>query len=527
MLSIDSSALNAKYLKLKQVAPPSPLRWTLEHGAIDGAPFSLEGHEFLRGIFEDWHPDLTVEKASQMGATVWALNARVFYPCTTRPLTVIYYFPTDTDVQDFSKGRVKPMIEGSEYLSRLVSPRYVDSTGLKRIGKGTAYFRGMKSSIATKSVPADILIFDELDEAEPAKESQALKRLLHSKINMVARLSTPSIPDYGINKHFELTDQRFWALKCTRCEKWNITEHDFPENVTYEYNAQDRRVTNAMLVCSKCRKGPLDTQNGEWVARYPHRTEKRGYHLCQLFSSQVRLNTLMEEFLSRKHVQLFWNHNIGVPYQDAKGRITIGEVKACIRDYQMMEVATEASFMGVDVGEPSYVCVAQLKEGKLRYTHIGTVDNLDELDQIIRRLEVRCCVIDGMPYTDSCFKLAKRFPGRVYLCWYDQSKGGIKWDEDMRRVHVDRTETLDGMLDSFRQNEVVLPNVPEIDQFAEHLHALVKKQEEDEETGEVTFTYIRTDEDHYGHAANYLRIAMMRFAGQGGAIAMGAPGRLR
>lgn len=42
------------------------------------------------------------------------------------------------------------------------------TAGLKLIGDAFLYLRGMQSTVGMKSVPGDLVVFDELDGAEPA-----------------------------------------------------------------------------------------------------------------------------------------------------------------------------------------------------------------------------------------------------------------------------------------------------------------------------------------------------------------------
>ena len=114
---------------------------------VDDKPFSFENHNYLIGLYQDMHKNIVIEKSAQMGASVYAL-ATAFFVCDSMHKNVIYFFPTDTDVQDFSKTRANPMIDSSDHLRAITSNK--DSLGLRRVNKSWLYFRGMKSSIAMK-----------------------------------------------------------------------------------------------------------------------------------------------------------------------------------------------------------------------------------------------------------------------------------------------------------------------------------------------------------------------------------------
>ncbi len=111
-------------------------------------------------------------------------------------LNTIYFFPTRTDVIDFSKSRVGPLLYDNPFLAKQL--RDTDTVGLKRIGDANLYFRGMKSTVGMKSVPADMIVFDELDEATPDARAMAWERIAHSDYKRVIELSrTRAFPATG------------------------------------------------------------------------------------------------------------------------------------------------------------------------------------------------------------------------------------------------------------------------------------------------------------------------------------------
>src|SRR5438876_3855386 len=108
-------AFSRGYLKSRMAEITSPaLRaateplalWSERRIRLEGKPFSFEGHEYLRAIYDDTSPHVVLTKASQVGGTTWAI-LRSVHACLSG-LNVGYYFPTKTDVLEFSKSRVKP-----------------------------------------------------------------------------------------------------------------------------------------------------------------------------------------------------------------------------------------------------------------------------------------------------------------------------------------------------------------------------------------------------------------------------------
>ena len=100
---------------MRELASPStrsftdPLaRWALSRIRLDDRPFSFDGHEYLRAIYDDTSRHVVLSKAAQIGGTTWAV-LRSLHACLLG-LNVIYFFPTRTDVLEFSKSRVSPLL---------------------------------------------------------------------------------------------------------------------------------------------------------------------------------------------------------------------------------------------------------------------------------------------------------------------------------------------------------------------------------------------------------------------------------
>ena len=90
------------------------LTWTIVRRAMlkPGVVFDLPGHRFLVELYRERGREVVVQKASQMGASEWAISYAL-HAADERDATVLYVFPTDTHVSDFSAARIGPAIEAS------------------------------------------------------------------------------------------------------------------------------------------------------------------------------------------------------------------------------------------------------------------------------------------------------------------------------------------------------------------------------------------------------------------------------
>ena len=484
--------------------------WALRRVRIDGKPFRFEGHEYLRAIYDDTSPHIVLSKAAQIGGTTWAI-LKAFHACAMG-LNVMYFFPTRTDVLEFSKSRVGPLLADNPFLSRLL--RDTDTAGLKRIGSAYLYLRGMQSTVGMKSVPADMVVFDELDEATPEAKSLARERLSHSDYKRVIELSNPSLPNYGIDEAYQLSDQRHWTIRCDGCGTWTAPDKAFPTKLGQEVRIIRLGEDGShYLACPKCGE-ELDVGAGEWVADFPDR-RTHGYRISQLFSSKVDPGEILEEYRRTRFPERFFNLKIGLAWADRENRLDQAAVQACCGEHGLLESSDSPCTMGVDTGKELHVVISRFvkdSEGLREVIYIGTRQAYSELDELVERYKVGTCVIDALPEIHSTREFANRHSGRVFQNYFVESqRGGYSWDYKEQIVRENRTEALDASRKIVRDRRVVLPRAGKLmEEFANHLAADVKQLVEDEDTGAQAYRYIKTGVNHYSLAFAYDCIAWSR-----------------
>jgi hypothetical protein len=478
--------------------------WALKNIRLDARPFTFQGHEYLRALYDDTAQHIVLSKAAQIGGTTWAI-LRAFFTCQSG-LNVIYFFPTRTDVIDFSKSRVGPLLYDNPFLAKQL--RDTDTVGLKRIGDANLYFRGMKSTVGMKSVPADMIVFDELDEATPDARAMAWERIAHSDYKRVIELSNPSLPGYGIDEQFEKSDQRHWSLKCPGCGHWTSLEREFPDKLGQEVRIiLPREDGTYYRACPKC-EHELDVDQGEWVADFPDRAI-HGYRISQLLSSKVDPGEILEEYRTVRYPERFYNLKIGIPWADLERRLDVQSVLACCSDEKP---PTGFPVMGVDTGKRLHAVVLQTEgytKQRAYLTHLAVCDTYEELEAFMKERSVNLTVIDALPETHATRDFARRHRRRVYMNFFNESqRGSARWDDKELTVYINRTEALDASRAAIRDHRFRLP--PESDivrEFARHMSCDAKVLEEDPDTGAKKYRYVRTGEDHFSLAFTYALMA--------------------
>jgi hypothetical protein len=414
---------------------------------------------------------LVLEKAAQMGASELAMTQALWF-CDHNPRTkVIYFMPSDELVRDFSHDRVKPIITASPRLQKIVGGVYdekgIENVGLKHIGHSSLYMRGMFAKSKTKSIPADFILFDELDEAKRAHKQQAIERLSHSDFQWVMELSTPTLPGYGVDEEWQDTDMRYWHLAC-RCREGVVLEDTFPECV-------GERGGRYFLRCPTCGKEELHpclpATVGEyvgWVPRFPGR-EKRGYHLCQLFSLYIALAKIMKLWDSGRDREEFYNSKMGMPYAGDRMPLTLAVLRACQQESygfrERRQEQHERLFIGADQGERLHIVVTKELAGGARKTiHLERVDikwgqdPFKRLGQLIEQFNPTCTVVDAMPNSVPSRELCSKYRN-CFRCFYnDTSKDPFTFDLDNKKVNAHRTHMLDQMVEDWKQQMYLVPD---------------------------------------------------------------------
>ena len=436
---------------------------------------------------------------------------------------VVYYFQSDTQVSDFSNDRCQPMIESCSYLlSRL---RTTNNVGLKQIGPGSLYFRGLVTRGAAKSIDADMVCLDELDEASEANANFAVDRLMHSDLQWCHALSQPSLPGFGIDKEFSDTTQQYWQLICPACGHYNCLELNWPDNFRPIAEKKKKQFPDGATHyrgCSKC-GGKLNPAYGEWVARYPNRY-KAGYHLSQLFTQIMPqgypniATKIMSEYESyrttQSRLERFTISVLGFPFAGGNARVDDTLLDFCEGEHRF-QIEGSGCFMGVDQGDKLAISVGYIDQGRMFFCHFEETEVWDRLDMLMERFGIRYCVIDAMPNKHSAKSFATRHLGRVSIQYFagkelKQNKELYEGRTVVDTVSCDRTDTLDALIDKMEMGLIVLPSrnacegssLTTLSDVRRHLKNLVAKVQQTA-TGITKRVYLGGNtENHYGMSMN-------------------------
>ncbi len=483
-----------------------------------GVVYSAQGHAYQVEPMQSDAKKTVGKKGAQMGWTeIYVLKTTHGLIHHRYPKGALYLFPTMDDVADFSRGRWAPLITANPGLIGQYV-RDTDATGIKNIAGAFLYLRGARStqrvegvkkdSSKLRTIPVDALVLDEEDLMDPAMIEMALERFSHSAVQEEHHLSTPTIPDFGVDKLYNESDQRIWIIRCPKCRRDCCLELDFPACV------QQRPDGVWYRACAHC-GAELNPMDGFWVAQYPGR-EWEGRWISQLNSLTVDPGLILEKFENppNGNPQEVYNSKLAMAWIAAENRLTKQMVYECCGPDAIESKDFGPCAMGVDVGKGLHVTIGKkLEGGRPQVVYIGQVGEFPDLVDLTTRFNVKCMVIDLYPETRAVRALQKTLADKgiqVFGCQYeDRVKQGEITDEAAGVITVSRTEQCDGTHNLIANVLVTLPRrCPTVEDFALHCSNLVKILQEDERTGLKIFRYKKTGPDHFRHSFNYLNMAL-------------------
>lgn len=419
---------------------------------------------------------------------------------------MIYWLPTKTAVNDFVSQKIDDFLDENADILEYQPEKY--NVGLKYFWGVPTFWRGLESKAGVKSISADAAVYDEFDESDPGQVKQARQRLAFSNLKLQRELSVPTIPDFGIDRRFQETDQCHYAFKCGGCGTWNILEEEWPNCFKPRLDSNGRE--EWYRACKRCSK-ELDISEGQWVAKQ-RGMKLRGYQISQLYSPFATPSDIMDEYRTTQFMGHFYNHVLGLPYLASEDRLTVNQVlELCVPSKPQEPRSDLPSAMGVDVGSKLHV-VCMTAGPKPHVQFMGEIQSFEELDTIALKYNVKSIVLDALPETRKTREFVGRHQFKAWACFYsDNLKGEYSWNEVERVVTVNRTESLDAGTLAFNRKSITLPQrSPMVEEFAKHCANTAKVAQENKETGAKRYTYMKLGPDHFRHALNYAMIAASR-----------------
>jgi len=480
----------------------------------NGTPLDFHSHRYLFDIYRDNAKYLCCLKAGQIGFSTMAI-LKTIWLARNRQINVGYILPTVDMVQKFVGSKVNRMAQQNPVISEWMKDK--DSITQKQIDKSYIFYLGAQTERSAIMLSLDMLVADEYDKAPQEILETYNSRLQHSSFGYKWVFSNPTIPDFGVDRFWGISDQK----------KWHIT-HSCGQ--TYIMDESCINYTSQIYQCPKCQG--LITQEeirmGEWVATA--QGEWSGYWIPLWINPMIQAKTVCE-YKRNSSKEYFYNFVAGLPYVNPNDALS----QKVLED-NLSPIVNERSsrtIIGLDTGHNLHYTMLN-KHGIFFHGYCPSVEEMggkpgyDPYDEIRRlMLEDKTAVLISDQGGDliGIRKLQAEFPGRVYLCWFvkeTRNQDMIRWVEyednkPVCKVLVDRNRVIQFVVDEINERRLTVNGTkddwqPWIDHWLNIYRVREIKGEENDPQYGWRWVWKRKGADHWALSAVYALIGRDKFA---------------
>lgn len=376
-----------------------------------GNLIEFKDHKFMLQIYRDTTPNQVIKKGAQVGMSTMAI-LRLLHGAKYLGINQIYTLPTVDDVRTFVPGKVNQIIQMNPCIRAQFSKKDIDSVEQKQLGDAFIYFKGTFTEREAIMLSSDRNFYDEIDKSKTDVIKDYASRLGFSKVRSQYYFSTPTIPDFGIDKLWQESDQKHWRFNCPHC--------GFRQHMEWEKNVDFR---NAKYICQQCQKelSKETIKSGKWEARFPDR-EVSGYWIPQTIATWRSCADLIKELEDAEDEEYFYNFILGQAYLNPEAKISASLI---LKNLTATRSDERNSAMGVDVGTQQLHVIVGNEKGVFAIAILEDQPGKPKwqrLEELMDVYEVRYCVIDALPETDKTLEFARKYPYRVYTHYHKAPK---------------------------------------------------------------------------------------------------------
>lgn len=478
----------------------------------NGTPFEFHDHAFMRDIIDDMAPLQVGLKPPQIG---WSESMMVksFYMMSEKHKDIVYTLPTASDRDDMVSGKVNRLIAQNPVLQVMVKDH--DTIEQKSVGDNIIHYRGTWTQKAAMMVSSQLNMHDEYDSSNQSVVENYETRLQAQPGGMRWYFSHPSLPDYGVDKYWQISDQKHWFITCPHCEELQYLS--WPESIDHERRCYQ---------CKKCKKELSDDvrRYGNWYPKHKDRLFS-GYWVSQLMCPWITADKILTDF-AEKTPEYFYNYVLGLPYSGGDSKLTMQNLFQNLTNKQDVAEKEERVILGIDTGKKlDFV----LGNERLGLFHHGDAQDYGVLNGFMTRWPLCIAVIDAGGDFIGAQKFYETWPGRVFKAYAGEDRKNnqmFRWGEkdEQGQVIYDLNRTWQLCVDELREKRLALQG-SEQDWWEYWLDwkNMSRIKIFDPKTNQFKgIKWVRNGRNHRASATLFWRIGMDRFGG--GMVSFVQPG---
>jgi hypothetical protein len=506
------------------------VRYIEEKTYLNGERFSFKDHEFQKDILSDTAKDVYCQKCAQVGMSE-AMARYALAICRVMPyFNTILTMPGANDTSNFFKTRLDPIINDSPDLLDCLNTA-VNNTEVKNFGGSFLYGRGTRGSTAALSVPADLVIHDELDRSDPATIQQYQSRLKHSSWKMTRKFGTPMGAGVGISLVMDQSLRHRHMVKCHCCNHWFAPSYH--ENVVIPgYYGEKKEISahnlhqiawqKAYVECPKCGKEPdLGPEHRAWVIENSQDNfDAHGYFVTPFSVPRIVPTARIVEESTKFSWSEFLNQTLGETSTEESSSLVESDILACRHTSSDLR-SGDLHAMGIDLGATCYFTIGRQVGNRyvvVRRERASLAQFHETKERLMAQYSVLTHVWDWQPYTDLVIE-AQKYDKNLYAGRYvmdkdaeivsiiskeeleKEGKMGLLTAKISRNIHFDDLMRLikGGLLVWAAQDET------EDNLFVKQMLDM-KRVLVPDRFGEGHYEWVKNvnDQDHYHHSLGYM-----------------------
>jgi len=538
----------------------------MEWGAHDVRSEVLH-RPYLRQYLEDRTEYKSVIKPRQSEFSENAINENLFMLATNPAFGVAHVFPTDKTGTGFSTEKIKPAIDQSPNIYRLVDKLATERITFKN--GGIYSIAGALGRAAGRAGSRDMVTFDEFDFMPESIIGVFEQLLSHSRWRLQRFISTPTVPGVGIDKKILEGCGYHWHVTCPKCKKKQRLT--FPDNLINFWEASSsemgtekyfKKLSQVYIGCRHCgqyldRNSQHYLKNSEWIAERPALQHiHSSYHVnVFMIAWKTGVEIARRYHLLQNYVWQFYNEVVGVAYIKGSSRLNQQDLITARRQYTMYKGRTGRhgrTAIGVDWGENSSWAVIVSDQADLTKPDLPCVVYAEEINNealaanginpdsagiahVIRVLQLMD-IFDAMIVVndangigiDRNKELLKKIPSKAYGAFFDtmdnqkQMKNTkltvAKWEEKSKRVTFSKLLAVKEMQTEVRHGGFGLPDYTADDAetlilLEDHLQNLGIQPRWNMEQEREYEVVVKFGEDHFFDATMYARLGFEKLTG--------------
>ncbi len=575
----SENAINWDKIRSNQV------KWVSENRWINSLPWSYESagpfieygdkdkrskilpRPYLLSFLQDQCRVKSIEKPRQSELTENHINESLWQGIT-RPSTKIgHIFPTQDLGNTVSREKIQAAIDESPGISKNIRTPY--SVKSYRFKNSSIYsIIGAVSKYGGRATSRDVLIWDEVDLI-PESVFGVYERLQeHSALRILRYISTPTVPNIGIDARVQKGCGYEWLIKCPKCKKKQFFEFplniiNFFETATYDPESPEyqKQLNKVYIGCKHCghyvdRCSKFYLANSKWIPRKPTLVGiHNSYYLTQFMIPWKTGREIQRRYHELSaYIWQYYNEVLGQAYVKSGSQLTEGDIRKNCRAWGMIfgRTASMANVsVGIDWGQNRSWIVVSANNVEAAQPHKRCVVYIEEINEKLlksygfrgdsKEHELRAAqIIDAFNAdiiindcnslgVDRNTYLINRYSKRAWGAFFDtaEMKKQItkskllvpNWNESARRLTFSKLNVWKGIQTEFKRELCLLPKLDggkdsPVMRFIKHHQALVVQPRWNTEyEREYELVVKVAADDHLGDADMYSAVGHWKLRG--------------